>query len=52
MTATTQLDTTELRQNVRLLGDTLGEVIRTTVGESLFQSIESIRQTSKSATDA
>jgi phosphoenolpyruvate carboxylase len=52
MTATTQLDTTELRQNVRLLGDTLGEVIRTTVGESLFQSIESIRQTSKSATEA
>ena len=52
MTVNTQLDTTELRQNVRLLGDTLGEVIRTTVGESLFQSIESIRQTSKSATEA
>ncbi len=52
MTANTQLDTTELRQNVRLLGDTLGEVIRTTVGEGLFQSIESIRQTSKSATEA
>ena len=52
MTTNTQLDTTELRQNVRLLGDTLGEVIRTTVGEGLFQSIESIRQTSKSATEA
>ena len=52
MTVNTQLDTTELRQNVRLLGDTLGEVIRTTVGEGLFQSIESIRQTSKSATEA
>ena len=52
MTANTQLDTTELRQNVRLLGDTLGEVIRTTVGEGLFQTIESIRQTSKLATEA
>ncbi|MDB2692419.1 phosphoenolpyruvate carboxylase, partial [Luminiphilus sp.] len=52
MTANTQLNTTELRQNVRLLGDTLGEVIRTTVGEGLFQTIESIRQTSKLATEA
>ena len=43
------LDTSPLRQNVRLLGDTLGEIIRTTVGEDLFQSIESIRQASKLA---
>ena len=46
------LDTSPLRQNVRLLGDTLGEIIRTTVGEELFQSIESIRQASKLATEA
>jgi len=46
------LDTSPLRQNVRLLGDTLGEIIRTTVGEVLFQSIESIRQASKLATEA
>ena len=46
------LDTAALRQNVRLLGDALGEVIRSTVGDSLFHSIESIRQASKSATDA
>ena len=48
----TTLDTSALRQNVRLLGDTLGNVIRTTAGEGVFQSIESIRQASKSATDA
>ena len=48
----TTLDTSALRQNVRLLGDTLGNVIRTTAGEDVFQSIESIRQASKSATDA
>ena len=46
------LDTSPLRQNVRLLGDSLGEIIRTTVGEVLFQSIESIRQASKLATEA
>ena len=46
------MDTSALRQNVRLLGDTLGNVIRTTAGEGVFQSIESIRQASKSATDA
>ena len=48
----TTLDTSALRRNVRLLGDTLGDVIRTTAGEGVFQSIESIRQASKSATDA
>ena len=48
----TTLDTSALRRNVRLLGDTLGNVIRTTAGEDVFQSIESIRQASKSATDA
>ena len=40
-----------MRQNVRLLGDTLGDVIRSTVGEDLYETIESIRQASKSATD-
>ena len=45
------LDTSALRQNVRLLGDTLGDVIRSTVGEDLYETIESIRQASKSATD-
>lgn len=45
------LDTSALRQNVRLLGDTLGDIIRSTVGEDLYETIESIRQASKSATD-
>lgn len=51
MTNNSLLDTSGLRQNVRLLGDTLGDVIRSTVGEDLFETIESIRQASKSATD-
>lgn len=51
MTNNSLLDTSGLRQNVRLLGDTLGDVIRSTVGEELFETIESIRQASKSATD-
>jgi phosphoenolpyruvate carboxylase len=51
MTNNALLDTSPLRQNVRLLGDTLGEVIRSTVGEELYQTIESIRQASKSATE-
>ena len=51
MTNNSLLDTSGLRQNVRLLGDTLGDVIRSTVGEDLYETIESIRQASKSATD-
>jgi len=51
MTNNPLLDTSALRQNVRLLGDTLGDVIRSTVGEDLYDTIESIRQASKSATD-
>lgn len=51
MTNNPLLDTSALRQNVRLLGDTLGDVIRSTVGEDLYETIESIRQASKSATD-
>lgn len=45
-------NTATLRRNVRLLGDALGDVIRTSAGDSVFQNIESIRQASKSATDA
>ena len=51
MTNNPLLDTSALRQNVRLLGDTLGDVIRSTVGEDLYETIETIRQASKSATD-
>ena len=51
MTNNPLLNTSALRQNVRLLGDTLGDVIRSTVGEDLYETIESIRQASKSATD-
>ena len=51
MTNNLLLDTSALRQNVRLLGDTLGDIIRSTVGEDLYETIESIRQASKSATD-
>ena len=51
MTNNPLLDTSALRQNVRLLGDTLGDVIRSTVGEVLYETIETIRQASKSATD-
>jgi len=51
MTNNLLLDTSALRQNVRLLGDALGDVIRSTVGEDLYETIESIRQASKSATD-
>ena len=57
LTATTTapfapLDTTTLKQNVRLLGNALGQVIQRSAGDGVFQNIESIRQTSKSATDA
>ena len=45
-------DTSTLKRNVRLLGNALGEVIRTSAGDGVFQNIESIRQASKSATDA
>jgi phosphoenolpyruvate carboxylase len=46
------LDTSTLKQNVRLLGNALGQVIQRSAGDGVFQNIESIRQTSKSATDA
>lgn len=50
--AITSLDTSVLRQNVRLLGDALGEVIKHSAGAEVFHNIERIRQASKSATDA
>ena len=45
------LDTASLRQHVRLLGDTLGEVIQASAGQSVFDRIEAIRQSSKNAND-
>ena len=42
-----QVDTRQLRQNVRLLGDILGDIIRQSEGESLFEDVEQIRQCSK-----
>jgi phosphoenolpyruvate carboxylase len=50
--AITPLDTSALRQNVRLLGDALGEVIKRSAGDEVFQNIERIRQASKDAKDA
>jgi phosphoenolpyruvate carboxylase len=40
---------TELRRNVSLLGRLLGNTIRAAYGDELFEKIEAIRQTSKSA---
>ena len=40
-------DTKQLRQNVRLLGETLGNVIRESEGADLFDTVEQIRQCSK-----
>lgn len=37
-----------LRDNVRLLGDLLGQVLTTHEGQDLFKSVENIRNTSKS----
>ena len=45
-------ETTSLRKQVRLLGDTLGEVIRSSAGDALFNKVEDIRQTSKDAQDS
>jgi len=45
-------ETTSLRKQVRLLGDTLGDVIRSSAGDALFNKIEDIRQTSKDAQDS
>ena len=50
--AITPLDTSTLKQNVRLLGDALGAVIKRSAGEDVFQNIERIRQASKDAKDA
>ncbi len=46
---TTSVDTTQLRRNVRMLGETLGNVIRAAEGEALFDMVEKIRQCSKSS---
>jgi len=45
-------ETTRLRKHVRQLGDTLGDVIRASAGETLFNKVEEIRQTSKDAQDS
>ena len=50
--AITPLDTSTLKQNVRLLGDALGAVIKHSTGDDVFQNIERIRQASKDAKDA
>lgn len=42
-------DTAPLRQNVRLLGDTLGNVIKASAGEKIFAQVEQIRQSSKAS---
>jgi len=46
------VDTAPLRAHVRLLGDTLGKIIRDNAGESLFQRIEHIRMCSKEAQES
>ena len=43
------MDTSALRSNVRLLGAVLGETIQAAEGEALFETVEQIRQCSKSA---
>ncbi len=45
-------DTAPLRAHVRLLGDTLGRIIRDNAGESLFERVEQIRLRSKEAQDS
>ncbi len=44
-----QPDPISLRQNVKLLGRMLGDVVRQHGGEAIFDSVESIRQLSKHA---
>ena len=46
------VDTAPLRAHVRLLGDTLGKIIRDNAGESLFQRVEHIRVCSKEAQES
>ena len=46
------VDTAPLRAHVRLLGDTLGKIIRDNAGESLFQRVEHIRKCSKQAQES
>lgn len=45
-------DTAPLRAHVRLLGDTLGRIIRDNAGEPLFERVEQIRLRSKEAQDS
>lgn len=47
MTTQSSNDTAQLRMNVRLLGDILGQVIRTQGDPGLFDAVETIRQQSK-----
>lgn len=44
-----QHDPASLRQNVKLLGRMLGDVVRQHAGEVIYDSVESIRQLSKNA---
>ena len=43
------VDTSHLRANVRFLGETLGDIIRTSAGDALFDQVEAIRLSSKNA---
>ncbi len=43
------IDTSQLRANVRFLGETLGDIIRASAGDALFEQVETIRRSSKSA---
>lgn len=40
-------DTNQLRRHVRLLGDALGDILKSSEGEELFEKVEQIRQCSK-----
>ena len=46
------VDTAPLRAHVRLLGDTLGKIIRGNAGEAVFQRVEDIRLRSKEAQES
>jgi len=43
------IDTSQLRANVRFLGETLGDIIRASAGDALFDKVEAIRRCSKDA---
>jgi phosphoenolpyruvate carboxylase len=49
---TEAVDTAPLRAHVRLLGDTLGKIIRGNAGEAVFQRVEDIRLRSKEAQES